>query len=113
MEALSRGSSIQEIPLIVTWEFGMKLGYDIRTGFERRLTAWKSLDDPSPGELSYGIELHNYPYPEVVMKNGSNNCNRTGSLNGIGFSGATGVKANQVYDFNFVSNKDEVLKNDI
>ena len=47
------------------------------------------------------------------MKNGSKNYNWTGSLNGIGFSGATGVKANQVYDFNFVSNKDEVLKNDI
>ncbi|KAL4619441.1 hypothetical protein ACB092_06G079600 [Castanea dentata] len=89
-----------------TWLPGMKLGWDLRTGFERRLTAWKSPDDPSPGELSCGIELHNYP--EVVMKNGSKNYDRTGPWNGIGFSGAIGVKANQVYDFDFVSNKDEV-----
>ena len=39
---------------------GMKLGWDLRTGLEWRLSAWKSLDDPSPGELTYGIERHNY-----------------------------------------------------
>ena len=32
-----------------TWLAGMKLGWDLRTGLERRLTAWKSPDDPSPG----------------------------------------------------------------
>nr|POF24219.1 s-locus-specific glycoprotein s13 [Quercus suber] len=41
-----------------TWLPGMKVGWDLRTGLERRLTAWKSPDDPSPGKLSWGIELH-------------------------------------------------------
>ncbi|XP_075668669.1 G-type lectin S-receptor-like serine/threonine-protein kinase At4g27290 [Castanea sativa] len=89
-----------------TWLPGMKLGWDLRTGLERRLTAWKSPDDPSPGELSFGIELHNYP--DIVMKNGSKVYARTGSWNGIRFSGALWLKANPVSDFTFVSNKDEV-----
>ncbi|KAK4576515.1 hypothetical protein RGQ29_027178 [Quercus rubra] len=89
-----------------TWLPGMKLGW---TGLERRLTAWKSPDDPSPGELSCGIELNNYP--EIVMKCGSKKCGRTGPWNGIGFSGALSLKANPVYNFTFVSSKDEVAAN--
>ncbi|KAL0014464.1 hypothetical protein SO802_001533 [Lithocarpus litseifolius] len=89
-----------------TWLPGMKLGWDLRTGLERRLTAWRSPDDPSPGELSWGIELHNYP--EIVMKKGSKMYFRTGPWNGLGFSGATEIRATPVYSFSFVSNKDEV-----
>ncbi|KAL0001020.1 hypothetical protein SO802_014801 [Lithocarpus litseifolius] len=89
-----------------TWLSGMKLGWELRTGLERRLTAWKSPDDPSPGELSWGIELHNCP--EIVMKKGSEIYFRTGPWNGIGFTGIPDLKENQVYNFNFISNKDEV-----
>ena len=85
---------------------GMKLGWDLRTGLERRLTAWKSPDDPSPGELSWGIELHDYP--EIVMKKGSNKFFRTGPWNGRVFSGVPELRATRVHDFSFVSNKDEV-----
>ncbi|XP_023913129.1 G-type lectin S-receptor-like serine/threonine-protein kinase At4g27290 isoform X2 [Quercus suber] len=89
-----------------TWLPGMKLGWDLRTGLERRLTAWKSPDDPSPGELSWGIELHNYP--EIVMKKGFKMYFRTGPWNGLFFSGAPEIRATPVYSFSFVSNKDEV-----
>nr|XP_023916179.1 G-type lectin S-receptor-like serine/threonine-protein kinase At4g27290 [Quercus suber] len=89
-----------------TWLSGMKLGWDLRTGLERRLTAWKSPDDPSPGELSWGIELHNCP--EIVMKKGSEIYFRTGPWNGIGFTGIPDLKENQIYNFNFITNKDEV-----
>ena len=89
-----------------TWLPGMKLGWDLRTGLERRLTAWKSPDDPSPGELSCEIVLHNYP--EMVTKNGSKIYIRTGPWNGIRFSGALWLKANPWVYFTFVSNKDEV-----
>ena len=89
-----------------TWLPGMKLGWDLRTGLERRLTAWKSPDDPSPAELSCGVALHNYP--EIVMKNGSKVYHRTGLWNGIRFTGGLKLKANPVYNFTFVSNKDEV-----
>jgi hypothetical protein len=85
---------------------GMKFGWDLRTGLERRISAWKSWDDPSPGELTWGIELHNYP--ETVVKKGSEKYFRTGPWNGVRYSGAPELKANPVFDFNFVSNKDEV-----
>jgi hypothetical protein len=85
---------------------GMKLGWDLRTGLERRLSAWKSSDDPSPGDLTWGIELHNYP--ETFMMKGSQKFFRTGPWNGVRYSGAPELKANPVFDFNFVSNKDEV-----
>jgi hypothetical protein len=85
---------------------GMKLGWDLRTGLEWRLSAWKSPDDPSPGELTYGIEHHNYP--ELVMKKGSEKYFRTGPWNGLGYSGVPELKANPVFNYSFVSNKDEV-----
>ncbi|KAK9938309.1 hypothetical protein M0R45_015056 [Rubus argutus] len=44
---------------------GMKLGWDLRTGLNRRLTAWKSPDDPSPGDLTWEMLLHNYPEPAM------------------------------------------------
>ena len=89
-----------------TWLPGMKVGWDLRTGLERRLTAWKSPDDPSPGELSWGIELHDYP--EIVMKKGSDEFFRTGPWNGRIFSGVPELRATPVYNFSFVSSKDEV-----
>ncbi|KAL4618376.1 hypothetical protein ACB092_06G005500 [Castanea dentata] len=83
-----------------TWLPGMKLGWDLRTGLERRLTAWKSPDDPSPGELSWGFDLHHYP--ELVTKKGSKKIFRSGPWNGNFFSGMPDLQAK------FVSNKDEV-----
>jgi hypothetical protein len=85
---------------------GMKLGWDLKTGLERRLSAWKSPEDPSPGELTFGIELNNYP--EIVMMKGLEKFFRTSSWNGLGFSGLPELKANRVFNYNFVSNKDEV-----
>ena len=89
-----------------TWLAGMKLGWDLRIGLDRRLTAWKSPDDPSPGELSWGFELHNYP--ELVMKKSSKNFFRSGPWNGNFFSGMPELQATPLYNFTFVSNKSEV-----
>ena len=47
---------------------GLKLGWDLRTGLERRLTTWESPDDPAPGDLSLGLVLNNYP--EFMMMKG-------------------------------------------
>ena len=85
---------------------GMKLGWDSRTGLEWRLSAWKSPDDPSPGELTYGTQHNNYP--ELVMKKGSEKYFRTSPWNGHGYSGIPELKANQVYNYNFISSKEEV-----
>jgi hypothetical protein len=65
---------------------GMKLGWDLRTGFDRYLSSWKSLDDPSPGDFTWGVQPEGNP--EIVSWKGSNKYYRSGPWNGIGFSGA-------------------------
>ncbi|KAL2247563.1 UNVERIFIED_CONTAM: G-type lectin S-receptor-like serine/threonine-protein kinase [Sesamum indicum] len=85
---------------------GMKLGWNLRTHLNRRLSSWKSSDDPSPGELSNGIELD--AYPQGVMRKGSRKYFRGGPWNGLRFSGAPELKSNPLFDFKFVSNQDEV-----
>jgi len=64
----------------------MKLGWDLKTGLNRQLTSWKNWDDPSTGDLTWGIVLSSNP--EVVLKKGSVEIHRTGPWNGVGFSGA-------------------------
>ena len=71
---------------------GIKLGWDWRTSLEWSLSAWKSSDDPSPGELTYDIQHNNCP--EVVIKNGSEKYFRTSPWNGHGYSGIPELKAN-------------------
>ncbi|XP_014524208.1 G-type lectin S-receptor-like serine/threonine-protein kinase At4g27290 isoform X2 [Vigna radiata var. radiata] len=85
---------------------GMKLGWDLRTGLERRVSAWKNWDDPSPGDFSWGISLEGFP--QVMMWKGSKVFYRGGHWNGLGFSGAPELKANPVFEFKFVSNENEV-----
>ncbi|KAK7244444.1 hypothetical protein RIF29_39266 [Crotalaria pallida] len=85
---------------------GMKLGWDLKTGLERKLSAWKNWDDPSPGDFTWGISLEGYP--QTVMWKGSKVYYRGGPWNGIGFSGAPELKANPLFEYKFVSNKDEV-----
>ncbi|XP_024638541.1 G-type lectin S-receptor-like serine/threonine-protein kinase At4g27290 isoform X2 [Medicago truncatula] len=94
---------------------GMKLGWDLRNDLERRITSWKSPDDPSPGDLSWGLVLHNYP--EFYLMNRTEKYCRLGPWNGLQFSGLSDRKQNSIYDFkyvanndlNYVSNKDEMF----
>ncbi|GLT56123.1 hypothetical protein SLA2020_291940 [Shorea laevis] len=85
---------------------GMKFGWDLRSGLNRRLTAWKTPDDPCPGDLIFEIEPYNYP--ELVMWKGSKKYFRSGPWNGIGMSGALHLKPNPWFKFNFISNEEEV-----
>jgi hypothetical protein len=85
---------------------GMKIGWDLRAGFDWRLSSWKSSDDPSPGDFTMGIERESNP--EVVAWKGSKKHYRSGPWNGVGFSGSTEVKPNPVFYFTFVSNNMEV-----
>ncbi|KAK7342662.1 hypothetical protein VNO80_25618 [Phaseolus coccineus] len=94
---------------------GMKLGRNLRTGMEWRMTAWKSSSDPSPGIFYWGLLLYNYP--EFYLMKGTEKFVRIGPWNGLHFSGIPDQKPNSIYDFNYISNKDEMyytfsLKND-
>ncbi|XP_027353641.1 G-type lectin S-receptor-like serine/threonine-protein kinase At4g27290 isoform X2 [Abrus precatorius] len=84
----------------------MKLGWDLKTGLNRRLTAWKNWDDPSSGDFSWGIVLGNNP--ESVMWKGSVEYYRGGPWNGVQFSGSPALRANPIFDYKFVNNSDEV-----
>ncbi|TXG67278.1 hypothetical protein EZV62_008553 [Acer yangbiense] len=84
----------------------MKLGWDLKTGLERRLSSWKSPDDPSPGDFTWGVELQGNP--EIVIRKGSNKFFSSGPWNGITFSGAQDMRPNSVFEMNFVNNEDEL-----
>jgi hypothetical protein len=85
---------------------GMKLGWDLRTGLDRRLSAWKNRADPSPGDFTWGIELHDNP--EAIMWKGSKKYYRNSPWNGLEVFGAPELKPNQNFGFNFVFNENEV-----
>ncbi|KAJ4835468.1 hypothetical protein Tsubulata_032373 [Turnera subulata] len=85
---------------------GMKLGWDLKRGLNRRLISWRSADDPAPGDFTWGVELEGNP--ELVMRKGTAKFYRSGPWNGIGLNGGPDLKPNPVFDYDFVSNKDEV-----
>ncbi|KAL4597315.1 hypothetical protein ACB092_12G224000 [Castanea dentata] len=84
---------------------GMKHGWDLKRGLNRRLIAWKNWDDPSPGNFIFEMTHHNYP--EAYLWRGSTIYFRGGPWNGYGFSGSPGLKPNPVFAFKFVFNQDE------
>jgi len=59
---------------------GMKLGWDLKGGFNRNLTAWSS-PDPSPGNYTLAVDLHGDP--QVIFWAGSVREWRSGPWNGI------------------------------
>ncbi|KAK7405110.1 hypothetical protein VNO78_06306 [Psophocarpus tetragonolobus] len=86
---------------------GMKVGWDLKRNLSIRLIAWKSFDDPSPGDLSWGVTLH--PYPEIYMMKGTKKYHRVGPWNGLRFSGRPEMAdKDPIYHYEFVSNKEEV-----
>ncbi|RZC29555.1 G-type lectin S-receptor-like serine/threonine-protein kinase At4g27290 isoform X1 [Glycine soja] len=86
---------------------GMKVGWDLKRNFSTRLIAWKSDDDPTQGDLSWGIILH--PYPEIYMMKGTKKYHRLGPWNGLRFSGFPLMKPNNhIYYSEFVCNQEEV-----
>ncbi|KAK9212457.1 hypothetical protein WN943_001839 [Citrus x changshan-huyou] len=86
----------------VVW---MKLGWDFKAGLERRITSWKSSDDPSPGNFIWKTERQDNP--ELVMWKGSRKFYRTGPWNGLIFS-ASSLRLNPIFKYRFVFNEDEL-----
>ncbi|CAN6694481.1 unnamed protein product [Malus baccata var. baccata] len=87
---------------------GMKLGWDLRTGLKRHLSAWKNSDEPCPGDFTYGIEMQLQAYPEAYILNGSTKFFRTSAWNELTICGSPEHPSPR-YSFNFVYNDDEVF----
>ncbi|KAG5255105.1 G-type lectin S-receptor serine/threonine-protein kinase [Salix suchowensis] len=85
---------------------GMKLGWDLRSGLNRYLSSWKSLDDPSPGDFTWRVQREGNP--DIVGWKGSKKYFRFAPWNGIGFSGAPEIRPNRYFNFNFISNDKEL-----
>ncbi|KAH9803102.1 Receptor-like serine/threonine-protein kinase SD1-8 [Citrus sinensis] len=84
---------------------GIKLGWDLKTGLERRITSWKSPDDPFPGNFIWALERQDNP--ESIFWKGSKKLTRSGPWNGLRFS-ASSLRQNPDFNFSFVSNEDEL-----
>ncbi|KAF4379758.1 hypothetical protein F8388_023775, partial [Cannabis sativa] len=89
---------------------GMKLGCDLKRGLNRRLSSWKSWDDPCNGDFTFGIELDESQdtYPQLITRKGSSKFYRTGPWNGIGFSGSPSLTMDPLLKHMFVYNDFEV-----
>ncbi|RDY03181.1 G-type lectin S-receptor-like serine/threonine-protein kinase, partial [Mucuna pruriens] len=85
---------------------GMKMGWDIKNGLNRRLISWKNWDDPSYGDFVQGVVLG--INPQMVMWKGSVEVYRSGPWTGFRSSGIFGLKSNPLYDYKYVSNENEV-----
>ncbi|KAF9666876.1 hypothetical protein SADUNF_Sadunf16G0274300 [Salix dunnii] len=84
----------------------MKLGRDLRTGFDRYLSSWKSPDDPSRGNFTFRNDPNGNP--EQILTENSIVRYRSGPWNGLRFSGVPQLRPNTVYRFEFVFNDKEI-----
>ncbi|KAK3427067.1 hypothetical protein EUGRSUZ_F03371 [Eucalyptus grandis] len=85
---------------------GMKMGRNRKTGFERYLTSWKSIDDPSPGNFTHKIDPNGFP--QSIVKQGSVVKFRLGPWNGVRYSGMPNLDPNPYYSYEFVLDDDEI-----
>ncbi|KAJ4828225.1 hypothetical protein Tsubulata_413111 [Turnera subulata] len=84
-----------------------KLGIDYRTGLDRFLTSWKSLDDPGTGDFS--LRMATEGSPETVLYEGQVPMWRTGPWDGYKANGIPEMQRNFIYNATVVSNSDEAI----
>ncbi|XP_059661602.1 G-type lectin S-receptor-like serine/threonine-protein kinase At4g27290 [Cornus florida] len=85
---------------------GMKFGKNLVTGIDRHIWSWKSSDDPSKGDYSFGLDLHGFP--QFFLLKGLVERYRVGPWNGLRFSGGVGLKPNSIFTYHFVFDQQEV-----
>ncbi|KAL3720016.1 hypothetical protein ACJRO7_004929 [Eucalyptus globulus] len=85
---------------------GMKIGRNRTSGFNRYLTSWKSIDDPSPGNFTFQLDPNGCP--QELLKQGSDIKFRTGPWNGLRWSGTPYLNPNPYYRYEFVLNEEEM-----
>nr|GLL18306.1 G-type lectin S-receptor-like serine/threonine-protein kinase At4g27290 [Ipomoea trifida] len=86
---------------------GMKYGWNLQTGHEVFLTAWKGENDPASGQYTQHLDLTGYP--QLILKNGTTEIFSTGPWNGLRFSVSTEEQnSNNLGPHGVVINKKEV-----
>ncbi|KAJ7948543.1 S-receptor-like serine/threonine-protein kinase [Quillaja saponaria] len=85
---------------------GMKLGKDLRSGLDRRLTSWKNQYDPSAGNLTWPMHVDSYPEP--VIRLGSKKLYRNSPWNGVQFNGKPTSDPHPIFDSTYFNNGNEV-----
>ncbi|KAI3686253.1 hypothetical protein L1987_79927 [Smallanthus sonchifolius] len=86
---------------------GMKISKDLLTGGENNITSWKSDDDPSIGDYTFGCDLRGYLHQ--IIKKGQVLQYRSEPWNGIDFGGISVLPQNAIYKFDMVFNEKEVF----
>ena len=84
----------------------MKLGWDRKTGLNRILRSWRSLDDPSSSNYSYKLETRGFP--EFFLLDEDVPVHRSGPWDGIQFSGIPEMRQLNYMVYNFTENRDEI-----
>nr|GLL48980.1 G-type lectin S-receptor-like serine/threonine-protein kinase At4g27290 [Ipomoea trifida] len=85
---------------------GMKLGWNLVTGREVYVTAWKNEDDPASGKFTFNLDPTGY---QGVIKNGLETTYETGPWNGLRWSGMPEISPdNPGYKYNVYVNPGEV-----
>ncbi|XP_062102502.1 G-type lectin S-receptor-like serine/threonine-protein kinase At4g27290 isoform X2 [Humulus lupulus] len=90
---------------------GMKLGWDLRSGLNRRLSAWKSWDDPCSSNFTWGIEFDEqlHSLPQAIIRKGSVEFFRSGPWNGLSLGALESTPdMKRLSNFEFVYNENEV-----
>ncbi|XP_020534509.1 G-type lectin S-receptor-like serine/threonine-protein kinase At4g27290 isoform X2 [Jatropha curcas] len=89
-----------------TFLSGMKLGRNRVTGLDTYISSWKTIDDPFPGDYTYGLDP--IGYPQMIVRRNSTKLNRVGPWNGVQFSGMPQLRPNPLYKYEFVLNAEEI-----
>ncbi|KAF6154136.1 hypothetical protein GIB67_016388 [Kingdonia uniflora] len=90
-----------------TFLSGMKLGLNLKTGLNRFLTSWKSLDDPARGD--YTFELDPRGSPEFFLRKGLTRRWRSGPWDGRALNGVPEMTRSFIFNYNFTDNDDEIF----
>ncbi|KAI9186700.1 hypothetical protein LWI28_019980 [Acer negundo] len=86
---------------------GMKIGQNLVTGMEWFLSSWKSIADPAPGDFTFKIDPRGSP--QLFARKGTEIVYRSGSWNGLRFTGTPQLEPNPIFTYDFVSNEKEVF----
>ncbi|KAJ4975263.1 hypothetical protein NE237_000369 [Protea cynaroides] len=89
-----------------TWLPGGKLGLNKRTNKSQLLTSWKNSNDPATGLFSFEIDPAGTSQ-YFILWNDSEKYWTSGNWDGHIFSLLPEMRRNYIYDFTYVTNKDE------